>query len=53
MLTNGLQDKPKARTSQQDKLKMKEYIRNGDPDDIKDILKIRFHMLGVKKLPKK
>ena len=28
---------------------MKEYIKNGNADDIKDILKIRFHMWDVKK----
>ena len=28
---------------------MKEYIKNGNADDIKDILKIRLHMWDVKK----
>ena len=28
---------------------MKEYIKKGDTDDIKDILKIRLHMWDVKK----
>ena len=28
---------------------MKEYIKNGNADDLKDILKIRLHMWDVKK----
>ena len=33
---------------------MKEYIKNGNTDDLKDIIKIRLHMWNVKKnYPKK
>ena len=48
-LTDSLKEKTKARTIQKDKWLMKEYIKNGNEDDIKDILKIRLHMWDVKK----
>ena len=44
-----LKEKSKARTIQKDKQQMKEYIKRGNTDDIKDILKIRLHMQDVKK----
>ena len=48
-LTDDLKEKTKARTIQKDKWLKKEYIKNGNADDIKYILKIRLHMWGVKK----
>ena len=42
-------EKSKARTIQKDKLQMKEYIKKGNTDDIKDILKIKLPMWDVKK----
>ena len=49
METDDLKEKTKARTIQKDKWLMKEYIKNGNADDIKDILKIKLHMWNVKK----
>ena len=49
METDDLKEKTKARTMQKDKWLMKEYIENGNADDIKDILKIKLHMWNVKK----
>ena len=37
------------RSIQKDKWQMKEYIKKGNIDDIKDILKIRLHMWDVQK----
>ena len=48
-LTDDLKEKAKTRTIQKDKRLMKEYIKNGNAGDIKDILKIRLHMWDVKK----
>ena len=48
-LTYDLEEKSKARTIQKDKQKTKKYIKKGNTDDIKDILKIRLHMWDVKK----
>ena len=48
-LTDDLKEKSKARTIQKGKWQMKEYIKKGNTDDIKDILKIKLHMWDVKK----
>ena len=48
-LTDNINEKTKARTIQKDKWLMKEYIKNGNADDIKDTLKSRLHMWDVKK----
>ena len=48
-LTDDLKEKSKARTIQKDNQQMKEYLKKGNTDDIKDILKIRLHMQDVKK----
>ena len=37
-LTDGLKEKNKARTIQKDKWLLKEHIKNGNADDIKDNL---------------
>ena len=48
-LTDGLKEKTKARTLQKGKWLVKEYIRNGNTYDIKDILKIKLHIWNVNK----
>ena len=48
-LADGLEQKTEARIKQKGKQHMKEYMRNSNTDDIKDILKIRLHMWNVKK----
>ena len=48
-LKDDLKEKTKARTIQNVKWKMKEYIKKGNTDDIKDILEIRLHMWDVKR----
>ena len=53
-LTDDLKEKTIARTIQKDKWLMKENIKNGNTDEIKDILKIRLHMWELRKnYPKK
>ena len=48
-LTDNLKEKTKARTIQKDKWLMKEYMKNGNAEEVKDILKIRLHMSEVRK----
>ena len=48
-LTDYLRENTKTRTIQKDRQLVIECIRNGNTDDIKDILKIRLHMWDVKK----
>ena len=48
-LTDDLKEKTIARTIQKDKWLMKENIKNGNTDEIKDILKIRLHMWELRK----
>lgn len=48
-LANDLKEKTKAGIIQKDKQLMKEYIKNGNTFDIKDILTIRLHLWDVKK----
>ena len=48
-LTDDLKEKTIARTIQKDKWLMKEKIKNGNTDEIKDILKIRLHMWELRK----
>ena len=48
-LTDDLKEKSQARTIQKGKWQMKEYIKKGNTDDIKDILKIKLPMWDVKK----
>ena len=43
-LKDELKEKSKARTIQKDKWQMKAYIKKGNIDEIKDMLKIRLHI---------
>ena len=47
-LIDDLKEKCKAITIQKHKWQMKEYIKEGNTDDIKDILNIRLHMWDIK-----
>ena len=44
-----LKEKSKSKNSRKGQMEIKEYIKKGDTDDIKDIFKIRLHMRDVKK----
>ena len=44
-----LKENSKSKNSRKGQMEIKEYIKKGDTDDIKDIFKIRLHMRDVKK----